>query len=652
MVGSQKQETVNRRRDLAIGVLIIATILVVYGQVRHYDFVNLDDPINVYRNAHVMKGLTGQGVAWAFTTMQTGHWHPLTWLSHLIVQDLFGLDAGYHHLVNVFLHILNSLLLYLLLRRMTGGLWRSAMVAVLFALHPLHVESVAWITERKDVLSTLFFMLTLLSYGWYVDRPSVTRYGVVLGCLALGLMAKPMLVTTPFVLLLLDYWPLGRLQPIPDLTSAKRGSNASGTKENDRRLTIAGLLVEKVPLFVLVIASSVVSYIAAHQGDVQRSAPFGFRIANALVSYVAYLGNLVWPTDLAVFYPYRGSISVVQWLGAFVVLAGVSGVLIWAGRRWRYLTVGWLWFMGTLVPVIGLIQVGEQSMADRFTYIPAIGIFIMVVWGVAELTSDWRHGHVQRAIVACAVSLGCIVGSWFQTTYWQNSVTLFQHALDVTKDNYLAHINLGEALELQGHTEKAIPHYEEALRIRPHYYLALYNLGSALGKQGRLEKAEGFLREALTIEPTNADAHSTLGFILTKRGTMEEAIEHLNKALAINPEHAAAYNNLGTAFYRQGKLSQALDQYRKVLTIEPRHREAANNVGIMLMKQGKRNEAIEQFREVLKFHPDFAEAHNDLAIVLAVQGRKDEAIEQFREVIRIDPTYPDAQNKLNFLLNQ
>ncbi len=622
------------------------------GRYATTNLLDLDDPINVYQNAYVTKGLTGQGVVWAFTTMQAGHWHPLTWLSHMIDQELFGLDAGYHHLVNVFLHILNSLLLYFLLRRMTGNLWPSAMVAVLFALHPLHVESVAWVTERKDVLSTLFFMLTLLAYAWYTDRTCVIRYGVALGFLALGLMAKPMLVTTPFVLLLLDYWPLRRFQPAPKAEPPGTGRNASRNNENERRLTIAGLLVEKVPFFALVTASSVVAYIAAHHGDVQESAPFGIRMANALVSYVAYLGKLLWPTDLAVFYPYRGSISVVQWLGAFIMLAAASGVIIWVGRRLRYLTVGWLWFMGTLVPVIGLIQVGEQSMADRFTYIPAIGIFIMVVWGVAELTAVWRHGRVFNAIVACAVSLGGIVGSWFQTTYWQNNVTLFQHALDVTEDNYLAHVSLGEALELQGHTKKAILHYEEALKIRPHYFLALYNLGEALGRQGRLDEAVSFLLEALSIDPKNADAHSTLGSILTRQGNMEEAIGHLHKALTINPEHATAYNNLGVAWYRQGKFGQAIDQFRKALTIEPRYQEAANNVGITLMKQGKMNEAAEQFREVLKLNPDYAETHHNLAIVLAMQGKMNEAIEQFQEVIRINPNYPGAQDKLNFLLNQ
>ncbi len=642
----------NRCRDLVVGVFIIAATLVVYGQVRNFEFINLNDPVYVFKNPHVMKGLTGQSIAWAFTTMQAGHWHPLTWLSQMADQELFGLDAGYHHLVNVFLHIVNSVLLYLLLRRMTGGAWRSAVVAVLFALHPLHVESVAWVTERKDVLSALFFILTLLAYAWYADRPGLVRYVAVFGFLAMGLMAKPMLVTTPFVLLLLDYWPLGRIEPIRKAPPARRGRDISAAGENYRRLTYACLLVEKLPLVMLAVASCVLAYIAARHGYVDKSAPFGIRVANALVSYVAYLGKLLWPSELAVFYPYRGSISTVQWLGALLVLAGASGVFMWAGRRLRYLTVGWLWFLGTLVPVIGLVQAGEQSMADRFTYIPSIGIFIMVAWGVAELAATWRHGRVQSIITASAVGLGCMTGAWYQTTYWQNSVTLFQHALDVTKNNYVAHINLGEALELQGHAEKAVLHYEEALKIQPRHPIALYDLGAALGRQGRLGKAESLLREALAMDPKNADAHSNLAFILTQRGSLEEAIEHCRTALTINPEHAEAYNNLGTALERQGKLKDAIEQFREALDIEPQHREARNNMGVILIKQGKLDEAVAQFRQVLTLNPDYAEAHHNLAIVLATQGKKGEAIEQFREVLRIDPAYPEEQDKLNVLLTQ
>jgi FOG: TPR repeat len=458
----------------------------------------------------------------------------------------------------------------------------------------------------------------------------------------------------PFFLLVLDYWPLGRVQ-WTDTVAPKKNKRATHTVPTERKSNVIKLIVEKIPLFALVLASSVVTFIAQHQGKatlMNEVISFRFRFANALVSYVAYLGKMLWPSDLSVLYPYRFNITTVQWVGALVIVAAVSVLVFWMGRRLRYLAVGWLWYMGTLVPVIGLIQVGEQSMADRYTYIPLIGIFIAIVWGVGELTAGWRYSRVCCAIAAGAVSLGCMAGTRVQVGYWQNNITLFQHALDVTTNNTAAHIYLGKSLELLGHMDEAITRYEQALKIRPHQPMALAQLSSALCKQGKLDEAANILNEALSINPEDADAHSNLGFVLTHQGRLEEAIGHLHEALRLDPQHTEAHNNLGTALDRQGKLSEAIGHFRAVLTIDPKHRAALNNVGIIWIKQGKLDEAAAHFRGVLKLNPDYAEAHSNLAIILATQGKIDEAIAQFREVVRIEPAYPEAQQRLDILLTQ
>jgi len=607
------------RRDLAVFLFLVLVTLAVYGQGVDHGFVNFDDNEYVYENPHVQHGLTGKGFGWALTTTRTGNWHPVTWLSHMLDCELFGLTAGYHHLVNVFLHILNSALLYIVLRCMTGAVWRSAMVAALFALHPLHVESVAWVSERKDVLSTLFFMLTLWAYGRYAASPSWMRYGWVLGFLAWGLMAKPMLVTLPFVLLLLDFWPLGRFQP-------------GGTRFR--------LVVEKLPLLALAAASSVATFVAQQQEGAMSLTyvvPFRDRIANALITYVTYMGKMFWPGHLAVFYPYRDTLSTGHWVGAALVLVGITVLVGWAARQRRYLAVGWLWYLGTLVPVIGLVQVGAQSMADRYTYVPLIGLFVMVVWTLGDVATRWRHTRIGIAALAGMAIIGCAAATWIQVGHWRNGITLFEHTLKVTQDNAVAHTNLGAALMEAGKENEATRQYREALRIDPDHANAHVNLGIVLMGQGEEDQAIAHYREALRIRPGFAQAQNQLGIALAHRGEIDEAIAHYREAVRIHPEFAGAHSNLGAALMTRGNTDEAVTCFRVAIQLDPDSPQAHGNLATALMLNGKPDEGIAQYREALRIDPAFAEGHLNLAIALAQHGRKDEAITHYREAVRLNP---------------
>src|SRR6202167_1037861 len=528
-------------------VALIAANLIVYASAWHHGFVNYDDDDYVTTNPVVLRGLTWHGVAWAFTTGYAVNWHPLTWLSHMLDVQLYGLDPGLHHLTNLLFHIVNTLLLFGLLHRMTRALGRSAFVAGLFAVHPLHVESVAWVAERKDVLSTLFWMLTLWAYQEYARRPGLRRYWAVLLFFALGLMAKPMLVTLPFVLLLLDFWPLGRVGI---------GPNSAGgwALSRDGWATMRRLVFEKLPLLALAVVSSIVTFAIHRRGGAVISfaaAPLHIRMANALVSYVAYIGKMLWPARLAVLYPYAQSLPLWWLAGAFLGLMGISFAVIRAGPRHPYLSVGWFWYLGTLVPVIGLIQVGDQAMADRYTYVPLIGLFIIVAWGVPELLVRWPFRRIALAAAAGLVILACAIAARGQLQYWENSSTLWTRALAVTTGNNIAHNNLGVSLADQGKLDEAIAHYSEALRIKPDYADAHNNLGAALADQGKVDEAIAHYSEALRIKPDYADAHDNLGVSLCDQGKLDEGIAHFNEALRIKPDSAKAHNNLGVALASQ-----------------------------------------------------------------------------------------------------
>ena len=576
---------------------LLAATFAVYARVGQFDFVNFDDPEYVTGSPQVRAGITVAGVKWAFTSVEAANWFPLTRLSHMLDCQLFGLQSGWHHLTNVLIHALAALALFGFLHRATGARWRSAFVAFVFALHPLHVESVAWIAERKDVLSALFWFLTLWAYVRYAERPGWRRYGLTLAAFCLGLMSKPMLVTLPFVLLLLDIWPLRRWPR----------------------------LWEKAPFFALTAAEAIATYVAQSGSGAVQGFPLGLRIENALVSYVVYIAKMFWPVRLAVFYPYPAAVPVWQATLAGLAILGVSIAVVRWLRAYPYLAVGWFWFLGTLVPVIGLIQVGAQARADRYMYIPMTGLAILLAWGAADLIR--RKEAV--ALVGAAACLACVPLTWAQTEHWANSQALFQHALDVTDNNYLAHHNLGVALADLS-PQDAIAHYRAALQINPNSARAHTDLGTALAKlPGRLPDAIAEYQAALRIEPNAAIPHNNLGNALaaTPDG-LPQAIQEYETALRIKPDYDDARNNLGRALAELA--------------------EVHYNLGVALASMdGRTAEAIGHFEAALQIKPDYAEAHNNLGVVLArMPGRAPEAIGHFEAALRIKPNYTDARYNL------
>ncbi len=612
---------------LAVCGFLVFAVLVVFFQTSNHDFINFDDDEYVRENEHVYGGLTREGIVWAFTTFHSANWHPLTWLSHMLDCQLYDLKPRGHHLTNVFLHAATAILLFLTFRRMTGALWPSAWVAAVFAIHPLRVESVAWVAERKDVLSGFFFMLTLWFYACYVERPaSWGRYLLVVASYALGLMAKPMLVTLPFVLLLLDYWPLGRFGP---LRSANRKDEAD-VPQPDRRLL--RLLVEKIPLFVLAAASCVVT-LAAQSGAIRSLEQVAFpeRLANAAVSYVAYLGKMFYPSGLAVLYPLpKDPPPVWETVAAVALLLAISTAVFTVRRKCPYLVVGWLWYLGTLAPVIGLVQVGSQKMADRYTYLPQIGLYTALAWGAIEAARTWHWRRWCFAAVPALVVVGLIGCAWQQTRHWRNSNTLWTHTLACTSLNPIAHYDLAQFLAVHGQADRAIAEYQKALELNPGSYEAHTSLGVALAGHGQTDEAMAHYRKALEINPNYAKANNNLGVALAARREFDEAIKHYQKALANEPDYAEAHYNLGLALGRRGQFDEAIPHYRKAIEIKPGYIDARYMLGNALAGSGKIDESIDQFRKVLELKSDYAEAHYYLGLALANRGSLGEAIEQYK----------------------
>jgi tetratricopeptide (TPR) repeat protein len=561
---------------LALAVVTAA----LYWPITHYGFVNFDDDDYITNNSHVQAGLTWAGVIWAFQTGAAANWHPLTWISHMLDCQLYGLNPGGHHSTNLIFHVINTLLLFLWLRQLTGTLWRSAMVAALFAWHPLHVESVAWASERKDVLSTFFWMLTLIAYTRYAQkrskveargsradtpvqaldaRRSTLDYYLALLFFACGLMSKPMVVTLPFVLLLLDFWPLNRFPP---------GCSAR---------SLINLIVEKLPFFALTLAASVVTYFVQTSGRALWSPAglsFSSRVANALWAYERYISKTFWPADLSIFYthPYHWPAGLV--IGAALLLALWSGLFIWRARQNPYLLVGWFWFLGTLVPTIGLVQVGSQSMADRYMYIPSIGLFIMVVWGLDDFL-NWRPHWRRITTLAGGVALaGCLVGTRIQLSYWQNSIKLFSHAIEVTTDNFVAYTCLGETLRDLGLKKEALMVCAEAVRIAPNSPVAQYNYGMALLQNNKLDEALAHLDAAGRLAPHNSEVQYNLGLFLLLHNKPAEAVSHFAAALVERPDFAEAHYRLAQVLSQQHKSKEAVFHYREALRLKPEFPEA------------------------------------------------------------------------------
>ncbi|MBC8198731.1 MAG: tetratricopeptide repeat protein [Desulfobacteraceae bacterium] len=633
----QKTPFFTLRREGVVCLFLALTVLAVYWQVGNHEFVNYDDRDYITENQHVQAGLTLKSIAWAFTSTHASNWHPLTWLSHMLDCQVYGLNSGGHHFTSVFFHILNSILLFLVFKRMTGAFWESAFVAALFAVHPLHVESVAWVAERKDVLSTFFWMLTMGAYILYIQNPGIKKYLLTVLLFALGLMAKPMLITLPFVLLLLDYWPLGRL---------------------NKRSHAFPLLWEKIPLFVLAAASSIVTFFVQQSGGAVRSLdalPLFVRISNALVSYISYIVKMILPHNMAILYPHPKDFSIWQVAGACLLLVFISFMAVKTFKRRPYFLVGWLWYLGTLVPVIGLVQVGSQSMADRYTYVPLTGIFIIIAWGISDLAARWRYKKEGLAAATAVFLSVLMVITWFQVRHWTNSITLFKHAINVTANNSVAHNNLGVAFADQGKIAEAIKHYTETLRIRPSYANAHNNIGNALADQGKISEAIKHYIEALRIRPDFAKAHNNIGNALADQGKISEAIKHYIEALRIRPDFAKAHNNIGNALADQGKISEAIKHYVEALRIRPNYAKARNNMGNALADQGRVSEAIKYYTEALRIRPNDAKTHNNLGSTLADQGKTSEAVKHYTEALRINPDFVEARSnleKVSAILNE
>jgi tetratricopeptide (TPR) repeat protein len=617
---------------LAVCGFLIFAVILVFGQTASHDFVNLDDAAYVYENWHVNRGLTGEGIAWAITARRASNWHPLTWLSHMLDCQFYALKPGGHHLTNVFLHAAAAVLLFLAFWRMTEALWPSAWVAAVFAIHPLRVESVAWVAERKDVLSGLFFTLTLWLYARYVERPSSWgRYLFMLVSFALGLTAKPMLVTLPFVLLLLDYWPLARLSP----HRAGNQEDEASPPRPDR--LIVRLVVEKIPLFVLAAASCVVTFAAQRNAMPSlEQMPFAVRAANAAVNYVAYLGKMLYPAGLAILYPVsKEPPPTLEVISAVSLLLAISVAAFVARRKCPYLLFGWLWYLGTLVPVIGLVQVGNQAMADRYTYLTQIGLCTALAWGAARLAGSWPYRRWPFATVAAFVVAGLMVSAWQQAWHWRNSLMLWSHTLAGISPNPLAHNALGDVLADHGQVDAAIAQYEKALEISPDFARAHNNLGSALASRGQVDAAIVQYEKALEIKPDLAQAHNNLGNALASRGQVDAAIARYEKALEISPDYAQAHNNLGYVLAGRGRVDAAIAHFQHALEINPDCVEAHYNVGAVLAGRGQIDAAIAHFQKALEINPDCVQAHYNIGAVLAGRGQVDAAIAHYQKAVSL-----------------
>lgn len=574
-------------------LLLVFSTSVVYWQTRDHEFVSFDDGRLITENRHVQSGLNLENIKWAFTDAETDYWHPLTWLSLMLDCELYGLNPAAHHVTDLAFHIANAVLLFALFNRMTGAAWRSAFVAALFALHPLNVESVAWAAERKSVLSAFFFILAILTYIKYVEHPGFRWYSTTLVIFVLGLMSKPTLVILPFILMLLDYWPLDRLQ---------------GTKLP---------VLEKIPFLVLGVIMGVVTVMAHKSIGVLvslESLSLKMRVMNAVVYYAQYIRKAFWPVNLAVFYPYTGSSAGIFLICAFLLLS-ITFLVALLSRQHKYLAVGWLWYLITLGPMVGLIQAGGQSIADRFAYVPITGLFIMSVWGLHDLLARWKYRDVALSFSGCSLLLILSIATWNQLRYWRSSLTLFGHAVEVIPDNYLAENNLGLALSKQGKIREGMIHFSRAIEMRPdNYYPAYWNMGYALTALRRYEEAMPFFLKALDINPLSPEAHNLLGSCLFDLGKTSEAIAHYSEAVRIKPDFADAHYNLGVASAKAGRPEEAADHYRIALKLRPSV-EAYYNLGLVLISQGKYDDAVALSR-ASEGDPRFRQAGTNIKIAL------------------------------------
>jgi len=616
-----------------------------FEQVRNNEFVDYDDNEYITRNPDVQAGLTQESLAWAFNIGYSGNWHPLTWMSHMLDCQLYGLNPGAHHMTSLLLHIANTLLLFWILLRMTGRLGCSVFVAALFAIHPLHVDSVAWAAERKDILSGFFWMLTIAAYLRYVQKTGFIRYLAVILTFSLGLMSKPMIVTLPFVLLLLDYWPLNRLMPTQELEYANKNSHKSAT---------ASVFIEKIPLFILVLISAIITFVAQQRrGAVVQThlLPISVRAGNAVVSYIGYIIKMFWPHHLAVLYPHPlGTIPAWKVTAAVLVLAAVTVAVIFAARRHaplRWLPVGWFWYLGTLVPVIGLVQVGDQAMADRYTYLPAIGIFIIVAWCAAEFLPRWRYGRIILQTLAVAVLAILLVCTRMQVKHWQNDIALFGHAVDVTENNYVMHKTYGSALLKQGKVDDAFEQFTEALRINPRYCDARVYLGMVLFAQNKLDRARDVFKQVLAEKPDSHFAYYGLGRFYSEKSEYALAAQNYKQALLYKSDYLEAHYYLAIALIQLGRFDESVKHLNTVLQAQFERIRAHHYLGQIYTYQQKYEQAIRHLQEVIQAGKQWPDAYNNYGVALKALGKNDQAVIMWQKALEIKPDHAQAKENLS-----
>lgn len=610
-----KKNSLTLQKVMTVSLLLALITLMLYWPVQSFEFINFDDDIYVTGNRHVQSGLSVEGLTWSVGTFQCGNWHPLTWFSHMADVEVYGLHAGGHHWTSVLIHTTSAVLLFLVLTGMTHSIGASALVAVLFALHPLHVESVAWVSERKDVLSGLFWILAMGTYTHYVRHPTLSRYLLVLGSFMLGLLSKPMAVTLPFVFLLLDYWPLGRFTGAYTAFDkwVKNGSTPG-------RHVISRLAVEKIPLLTMTAASCIVTVCA--QQSIHSVASLGHnpmeeRLANAAAAYARYIQKMLWPLDLSVFYPHTGMPPAWMTVTSLLLIIIMSCIAIRKCRAMPFLVVGWFWYLGTLVPVIGLVQVGSQSMADRYTYIPLVGLFIAIAWGAKHLIA-WQPGLKHAAATfSFVILLGLLLLARSQVETWKNSITVFEHALAVTERNALAHNNVGAAYDAKDRScVRALPHFMRALELKTDY----------------------------------ADVYDNLGTCAYRTGKHEEAMRHFQKALEINPQFSRARVNLGLAMMECGMLRAAENEFNQVLKIDASMEIAHVNLSAISIQQGRLADAAMSLSEALRINPKNAEAHNNMGVIFLRTGRTEDALRQFQLALIHAPGHPTAEKNIQYII--
>ncbi|MBN1788373.1 MAG: tetratricopeptide repeat protein [Sedimentisphaerales bacterium] len=617
----------DKRRTFLICLALTVITAAVYYQVYTFEFIDYDDSGYVLENENIHNGITPETVKWALTAQYFSYWHPLTWLSHALDWQLYGSNPAGHHITSLIFHLANTLLFFLVLKQMTAALWPSAFVAVLFALHPLHVESVAWIAERKDVLSTFFWLLTIWAYVRFVRWPKISRYLIVVVFFAFAVMSKPMVVTLPFVLLLLDYWPLNRLDLSRDPKRRKAGPKRS----------ITYLVVEKLPLFVMVIGLCTVTFIVQRKlGAMRLSGEYTLfvRIANALISYLQYIAKMFWPVRLAVFYPYPGQDVSLPLAGiSAVILLALTGIVLRFAEKYKYLVTGWFWYLGTLVPVIGLVQVGVQARADRYTYVTLTGLFIIIAWSLPQLLAKWKYKKQVLTAAAVSVLLVMSIYTHFHLRYWRNTTSLFQHALDVTQDNYIAHLCMATYTRKHHDYDGTIYHCRQVQKIKPDDINVHSRLADTYFDAGRFEEAVEEYRIYLQKQPNDPNAMIALGITLGQLNKPDQAVECFMQAITIKPDLEAAHTNLGFVLARKGHLEQAAERLAEAIRINPDSVKAHYHFSHVLIRQGKINTAVIHLEKALQLDPDWPQVLNDLAWILS--ANKNHAIRNPQKAVRL-----------------